>query len=135
MTKIRFRYKLSQGSWQPIIPLGIHLVELWERVDVYVDSGATYTVLQAAIAERNDFDYRSRQQISLQVGSGSLIRVFLHDLEVQLGTEQFISTIGFSDQMRLPLSVLGKVGIFDRFTICFNQPQKSLTFDPVRAEN
>lgn len=105
--------------------------DLWQRLDPYVDSGATYTVLQSTIADQINFDYRSGQQISLQVGSGSPIRVFLHDLDVQLGAESFTSKIGFSDQMGIPLNILGKTGFFDRFTVYFSQPRKSLTFEPI----
>lgn len=133
MAKLRFRYKPFRREQSPIIPVGIKLGDAWQRVDCYVDSGATYTVLQAKLAERANFDYRSDQQIYLQVGSGSLIRVFLHDLEVQIGTERFINKIDFSDQMEIPLSVLGKVGIFDRFIICFNQSERTITFEPVTA--
>lgn len=46
MTVIRFPFQRIGGIWQPIIPIGIKLDSSWQRVDVYVNSGATYTILK-----------------------------------------------------------------------------------------
>ncbi|MBD2185368.1 hypothetical protein H6S82_09130 [Planktothrix sp. FACHB-1355] len=51
MTLIRFPYKRIEGSLQPIIPIGIKLETSWFPINVYVDSGATYTILKAEIAD------------------------------------------------------------------------------------
>ena len=46
-----FRYKPVQGRLAPIITMGIKLDEVWYPVGVYVDSGAAYTLLHAAVAQ------------------------------------------------------------------------------------
>ena len=109
MAMIRFPFQRIGGIWQPIVPIGIKLDSSWQRVDVYVDSGATYTILKARIAQRSGFDYRRANLVNLQVGDGSLIRVYIHNLEVQLGTERFICPVGFSDDLGVPFNVLGKM--------------------------
>lgn len=129
MAMIRFPFQRIGGIWQPIIPIGIKLDSSWQRVDVYVDSGATYTILKARIAERFGFDYRRANLVNLQVGDGSLIRVYIHNLEVQLGTERFICPIGFSDDLGVPFNVLGKMYVFDRFKVCFHQGERVITFE------
>lgn len=128
-TLIRFPYKRLQGLWQPEIPIGVKLEPGWKRIDVYVDSGATHTILRAGIADIAEFNYRTGQRISLEVGTGNLMVVYLHDLEVQLGSEKLTCTVGFSDQLGVKFNVLGKIGFFDQFKICFHQSQRSLTFE------
>jgi len=99
-------------------------------VEVYVDEGAVYTVLRAQIADGIGFDYRTGNRIYLQVGDGSFIPVYLHDLELQVGTEQFSAKVGFSDKLGIGFNLLGRTSIFERFKICFQESQGIITFEP-----
>jgi predicted aspartyl protease len=125
----RFFYKLIGGTYQPIIPIGIKFPNFWYPIEVYVDSGAEYTVIEAEIAENIGFDYRQGKRVYLRVGDGSLIPVYLHQLPVQLGGVQFSGRVGFSKQLNVNVNVLGKADIFDQFKVCFAQSQNLLTFE------
>jgi hypothetical protein len=92
-----FRYKPVQGRLAPIITIGIKLGGVWYPIGVYVDSGAAYTLLHAAVARGAGFDYSTGHLIRLQVGDGSLIPVRIHDLELQIGPERFLVKVGFSE--------------------------------------
>ncbi|MBO1351861.1 MAG: hypothetical protein EBE86_032875 [Hormoscilla sp. GUM202] len=129
MTIIRFPYLRWEETLQPIIAMGVNLENNWRRVNVYVDSGSEYTILHAKIAERVGFDCHTRDRISLQVGDGGLLQLYLHELEVQLGRERFRCPVGFSSRLGVKFNVLGKRGIFDRFKICFQQDPGLLTFE------
>ena len=129
MTLIRFPYKRLRGILQPVIPIGVKLENSWESVNVYVDSGSEYTILHAEIAERVGFNYRTGNRISLQVGDGSLLLIYLHELEMQLGGERFSCPVGFSPRLGVDFNVLGKRGVFDRFKICFQQDPELITFE------
>jgi predicted aspartyl protease len=131
MTIVRFLYKRVRGIYQPVIPLGIKFPNQWVPLDVYVDSGAEYTVIEAGIAESVGFDYRRGERIYLRVGNGSLIQVYLHHLEVQLGSVQLKCRVGFSDQLKVNYNVLGKADIFEYFKICFSQKQRLITFETI----
>lgn len=128
MTVNRFFYKLIRGSYQPIIPVGIKFPNFWYPIEVYVDSGAEYTILEAEIAENIGFDYRQGQRTYLRVGDGSLISIYLHQLPIQLGSLQFPCRIGFSKQLNVNFNILGKADVFDQFKVCFTQSQNLLTF-------
>lgn len=104
---------------------------LFCTVEVYVDSGATYTLIQAREIDETSFDYRSGKRVVIQVGSGSVITIYLHQLQVQLGSELLLCPVGISEQLGIRLNVLGKIGIFDRFKVCFQQPQGVLTFEKI----
>jgi hypothetical protein len=103
---------------------------IWYPIEVYVDSGAAYTLLHAQMAEGVDFDYRAGERVYLQVGDGSFIPVYLHDLELQVRTEQFLAKVGFSEKLGIGFNLLGRAGIFERFRICFQEKQGILTFEP-----
>ncbi|QDZ40092.1 hypothetical protein FRE64_09140 [Euhalothece natronophila Z-M001] len=128
MTVNRFFYKLIRGSYQPIIPIGIKFPNFWYPIEVYVDSGAEYTILEAEIAENIGFDYRQGQRTYLRVGDGSLISIYLHQLPIQLGSLQFPCRVGFSKQLNVNFNILGKADVFDQFKVCFTQSQNLLTF-------
>lgn len=129
MAIMRFTYKQANGISQPIITIGLKLENDWQRVDLYVDSGAACSVINSGFAKKYDFNYRSGRRISLQVGDGSRIPVYLHDLEIQLGEERFTCPIGFSDRLGVSFNILGKQGIFDKFKICFLESQGIISFE------
>jgi hypothetical protein len=126
---IIFRYKPFRGRLAPIITLGVRVGTAWYPLEVYVDSGAVYTVLHARIAEAIGFDYRTGNRTYLQVGDGSFIPVYLHDLEIQVGTERFSAQVGFSEKLGVGFNLLGRIGVFDAFRICFDESQGILTFE------
>lgn len=82
------------------------------------------------MAEGMGFDYRTGEQIYLQVGDGSFIPVYLHDLELQVGPVQLLAKVGFSEKLGIGFNLLGRAGIFERFRICFQERQGILTFEP-----
>ena len=43
------------------------------------------------MAQGAGLNYRDGHRISLQVGDGSFILVYLHDLELQIGLERFLA--------------------------------------------
>ncbi len=127
---IVFRYKPMRGRLAPLITIAVRMKDSWYPVEVYVDSGAAYTLLHARIADGISFDYRAGERSYLQVGDGSFIPVYLHSLEVQLGTERFTASVGFSEKLGIGFNLLGRTGIFERFRICFDESHGVLSFEP-----
>lgn len=125
-----FRYKPFRGRLVPLITIGVKIGATWYPVEVYVDSGSAYTVLRAQIADGVGFDYRAGNRVYLQVGDGSFIPVYLHELEVQIGADRFTAKVGLSEKLGVGFNLLGRAGIFERFKICFQESQRVLTFEP-----
>ena len=124
-----FRYKPFRGRLAPLITIGVKIEAVWYPVEVYVDSGSAYTVLRAQIADGIGFDYRTGNRVYLQVGDGSFVPVYLHQLEVQVGTDRFPAQVGFSEKLGVGFNLLGRAGVFERFKICFQESQRVLTFE------
>lgn len=130
-----FRYKPFRRYPAPIITIGVRLEATWYPIEVYVDSGSAYTVLRAEIAEGVGFDYVTDERVYLQVGDGSFIPVYLHDLEIRLGSERFTATVGFSEKLGIGFNLLGRASIFNQFKICFQEDDSILTFERVEGKN
>lgn len=128
-----FPYKPVQGRWVPMVTIGVKLGNDWYPMELYVDSGAAYTLLRAQIAVGIGFNYRSGNRIYLQVGDGGFIPVYLHDFEMQIGTERFHAQVGFSDKLGVGFNLLGRASVFERFRICFQEAQRVLTFEKVAS--
>jgi len=130
MAKIVFRYKPNRGRPAPMITLGIRLQEVWQPIEAYVDSGAAYTVLHGQVADGAGFDYRVGRLEYLQVGDGSFIPVYLHNLDLQIGPVRFPATVGFSERLGVAFNLLGRADVFNRFSICFEEEHGILSFEP-----
>jgi len=111
----------------PIIPVSISGHKLW----VFVDSGATFSMLTVDEAERIGIDWQSGRRQMIVVGDGSYIPTFIHDLAIQIGTSQITAPIGFSEHLGVGFNLLGRTGVFTQFEVCFNDHNKKVTFQPI----
>jgi hypothetical protein len=114
-----------------MISVGLHLEGAWRPLELYVDSGAAYTILRAKVAEDAGFGYQKGTKVFVQVGDGAMIPVFLHELPIQIGGRRFVAPVGFSEKLGVPFNLLGRLRVFERFKICFHERRKLLTFQPI----
>jgi len=131
MSVVVYRYKRLGEIRVPIITLAMRYGDRWYPVEGYVDSGATYSVFTEQVADRMGLDYRKGRKVFVQVGDGSFIPVYLHELEVQLGSYRLEVPVGFSDKLGVRFNLLGREGIFSHFTVCFDERNFVVTFSPV----
>ena len=108
----------------PIIPITIQNHKVW----VYVDSGATFSMIGAAEASDMGIDWQSGKRQMVVVGDGSFIPVFIHNLKIQIGTTEITVPIGFSERLGVGFNLLGRSGVFNQFEVCFNDRARRVTF-------
>lgn len=101
----------------------------------YVDLGATYSVIHARVVQETGLDYFQGKRISLRVGDGRLILIYLNLLELQLGNERFTCQVGISSQLGTNFNILGRIDVFNRFKVCFAKSQNRLTFEYLMLQN
>lgn len=128
MFSYTFPYLKHEQFYIPSIPLGLFLGGVWQTVFAYVDSGAQYSVFDAAIMAAFRLSFRNAQRIRLTVGDGNTLPVYLHRVRVSIGDESFFTPIGFSEKLRIGFNLLGRSGIFNRFDITFSDTKKNVTF-------
>jgi predicted aspartyl protease len=130
MSVVTYRYKQLKSLRVPIVTLAIRYGDRWYPVEAYVDSGATYSVFTMQVANRLGLAYRSGRRVYVQVGDGSFIPVYLHDLELQVGKHRLTAPLGFSDRLGVRFNLLGRTGIFSHFKVCFDEESFVVTFCP-----
>jgi predicted aspartyl protease len=114
----------------PIVPITIRNHKVW----VYVDSGATFSIVNAAEARDMGIDWESGRPQMIVVGDGSFIPTFIHDLAIQIGTSQITAPLGFSERLGVGFNLLGRTGVFDQFQVCFNDRSRRVTFQPISPD-
>ncbi|MCD6456468.1 MAG: hypothetical protein J7K81_06740 [Methanophagales archaeon] len=68
------------------------------------------------------------QESYVTVGDGSLIKVYIHDVRVRIADKEFEVAVGFSRHLGIGFNVIGRLNIFERFTICFDESEKRIGF-------
>jgi gag-polyprotein putative aspartyl protease len=111
----------------PIIPITVLAHKVW----VFVDSGATFTILSIDDARRLGIDWEKGRPQMIVVGDRSFIPTYFHALSVQIGTWEVVAPIGFSERLGVGFNLLGRAGIFDQFQVCFNDRARKVTFEKI----
>jgi hypothetical protein len=127
MSFIEFPYTSHKGYLLPIIPITI----LNEKIWVYVDSGAMFSIFHTETAKRMGINLQDGRLQMIVVGDGSYIPTYLHDLMLRLGEFEVIAPIGFSERLGVGFNILGRKGIFDQFQVCFNDYTRKVTFQKI----
>ena len=130
MPVVEFPYTLHKGYLMPIIPITIQDHKLW----VYVDSGATFSMVGAAEAGDMGINWQSGRRQMVVVGDGSYIPTFIHEIPIQLGASQITVPIGFSERLGVGFNLLGRTGVFDQFEVCFNDRARKVTFQQLSPD-
>ena len=129
MPAIEFPYTRHRGYLMPIIPITIEGHRLW----VFVDSGATFSMLNVDEAVRFGIDWQSGRRQMIVVGDGSYIPTFIHDLTVHIGDCHISAPVGFSERLGVGFNLLGRTGVFDQFEVCFNDHARKVRFQPIAS--
>ena len=127
MPAIEFAYTRYKGYLMPIVPITIQNHKVW----VFVDSGATFTMIGAAEASDMGIDWQSGRRQMIVVGDGSYIPTYIHNLPVQIANVQITVPIGFSERLGVGFNLLGRTGVFNHFEVCFNDHARKVTFQPI----
>ena len=130
MPAFEFAYTLHKGYLMPIIPITIQNHKVW----VYVDSGATFSMIRAAEASDMGIDWQSGRRQMVVVGDGSFIPVFIHNISIEIGNIHFTIPIGFSERLGVGFNLLGRAGVFDQFEVCFNDRTRRVAFQQLSTD-
>ena len=128
MYSVEFGYAIHRGLKVPMIPLRVKGVDRWYDVWTFVDSGATYSIFEAAEAERLGIKMEEGRKMMIVVGDGSFIPVYLHNLTVQIGEEKFETEVGFSSHLGIGFNLMGRKDIFNKFKVCFSDYKGIVSF-------
>ncbi len=132
MRSVTFPYLKYKGTPSPIITFSLRGPNGWHQILAYVDSGASYSILWAKVAEEMGLNYQRGRALYVTVGDGSTIPIYLHRLPIRVGTHKLRATIGFSARLGVGFNLLGRQDIFSRFDVTFSDSRQTVTFKPSR---
>ena len=125
---IEFPYlKDASGRDAPLVYLQVWTGNRWLYLQAYVDSGASWTIFHADVAELLHLKLSSKNRRYMALGNGNVIPVLLHRIRVRFAGAEFTVPVGFSDTLRVGFNLMGRAGFFDRFVMCFNDRARLLT--------
>ncbi|MBI4026424.1 MAG: hypothetical protein HY360_15675 [Verrucomicrobia bacterium] len=127
--RLVFPYRPLGGAFAPMVTVGFKIGGVWRITELYLDSGAYYTILHAGFAQSASLDFRKGVRKDVQVGDGNMIPIYLHRLPVQLASESFEATVAFSEKLGVRFNLLGRFDIFERFKITFQENRKIVFFE------
>lgn len=95
---------------------------------VYVDSGASFTVLHTFEARRLGVDLKTCKKFYIVVAGNSRIPVFVKNLDLKIGRHRFTAEVGFCRVLGGAFNLLGRQGVFEHFKVTFDDKNEQISF-------
>ena len=124
--------KDAGGRHAPIVYLQVWTGNRWLYLQAYVDSGASWSVFHADVAEMIGLKLSRATRRYMSLGNGSTIPIYFQHVRVRFAGQEFSAPVGFSEILHVGFNLLGRAGFFDRFVMCFDDRAKRLTATPRR---
>lgn len=130
---MEFPYARFAGKFLPIVPIKFRARREWIEFKAYVDSGAGYSIFHSDVGELMGLKLEDGKKDYVTVGDGSQIIVYLHKVIVRIAGQEFDATIGFSRHLGIGFNIIGRLDIFDRFKVCFDESERVVEFHLTNA--
>jgi len=105
--------KGSKGDWYLFYP--------------YVDSGADISLFTRTDCELLGYNLEEGEERLIGGITGSLMKVYIHEIPVRIGDIEFNARIGFADREEVP-RLLGRKSVFQEFQVCFDDKRLMVHF-------
>jgi len=125
-----FEYEPIGSKYYPIVPLLVGIGGAWAPISAMVDSGATLSILNAGIARALGIKVDKGQKIELS-GIGGKVSGYLHRLRLNINGSEFEAEVAFTDELSVPMNLLGRKDVFEKFSITFNDKTKKVVLEGI----
>ena len=76
----------------------------------------------------------AQEELGLMVGTANGgVHIGISKVECGIERTKFQANIGFSRDIAVSFNILGREGIFSKFSICFNERMKTVILVPVKG--
>ncbi len=131
---IEFHYRressvISGTVLRPIAEVNLEYKNQKTEVAMYIDSGADITMIPLEIGKALGFKQTPNDEIlEIRGVSGSGVPYILKNANILLNGEKFKIRLAWALVEEVPL-LLGRMDIFPKFKITFNEKQETIIFD------
>ena len=131
---IEFPYRYKESLFgripDPYITVPVFTWYGWRNLDFLVDSGADVSMVPKSIADLVGLDLKKARKHRTYGVEGKGLLVYEGSLAIKIGTHQLKIPCLFSSQEKTPF-LLGRAGLFNHFTIVFENQSKQIVFRPL----
>lgn len=120
-----FSYLKKGSQYFPIIKVNLRGFEQKLTVEALLDSGASFSVFRAEVADYLGIPIEKGKPIYL-TGIGGRILGYLHKVPIRVGTKSLICKIVFSKEYLVSLNILGRDNFFLPFLITFYEKRRKV---------
>jgi hypothetical protein len=128
--RYNFPYVRFHGKHYPLIPVTLRRGKHVVKTFALLDSGASVSVFRPEIAEALKLPRKARTSFSLGTADGH-VDIGVARIGVDVDATSFNANIGFSEKYAANFNILGREGIFTRFSICFNEIMRTVIMVPL----
>ncbi|MBI3050825.1 hypothetical protein HYY74_00020 [Candidatus Woesearchaeota archaeon] len=127
---MKFSYQLFRNAYYPVIPLTLAHGEKRVNTSALVDSGATISIFNSSTGSELGVDVESGEKRIFQGVSAKLIG-YVHTVTVLIEGEKIQCKVAFSGELGTSFNLIGREGIFDKFSITFNESRRELLMENI----
>jgi predicted aspartyl protease len=95
---------------------------------VYVDTGASFTVLHTFEAKRLGVNLKRCKRFLIVAAGGRKIPVFITRVRMRIGRKAFRAEVGFCRVLGGTFNLLGRKDVFQQFRVSFDDRREVVTF-------
>lgn len=128
--KLEFSYLKKDHQSFPVVDLKLKTPKSEIIIKALVDSGASYSVFRAELADYLGIDIEKGKPIYLE-GIGGRILGYMHNISVFIGNKFYKCKIVFSRELTVSFNILGRDNFFIPFLITFWEKAKKIIIEDV----
>lgn len=125
---MKFPYRYEKKVYLPIVEIILNFRNEKIRTDALIDSGAIMCLFKGEIGRALGITIERGEKKIFQGASAKLIG-YIHEVEITLAEKTFKTKIAFSDDLSTSFNLLGRQGIFDKFSITFKEKDHEVYFE------
>ena len=125
---MKFEYRYEKEIYLPIVEVILEFKKEKIRTDALVDSGAAMCLFKGEIGRALGIDIETGEKKIFQGVSAKLVG-YVHEVKIALAGKIFKAKIAFSDDLSTSFNLLGRLEIFDKFSITFKEKDKEIHFE------
>ncbi len=95
-----------------------------------VDSGASVSLFDGSIGRGLGLAIRKGKRVR-PAGIGGVISAYVHRVTLKIGGEKFEGDVAFTDKRNLPVNLLGRATVFERFLVTFDEGNRKTILETI----
>ena len=125
---MKFQYRFEKENYLPIVEVILKFKNERIRTDALVDSGAAMCLFKGEIGRALGINIVGGEKKIFQGVSAKLLG-YIHEIEITIADKTFKTKVAFSDDLSTSFNLLGRLGIFDKFSITFKEKENEIHFE------